>query len=223
MSNLVGFVVKINEKQGQGKRGPWTLSSMKLADKEGNEIPGWINLGFNGAGCQEGDYVQVEVTESARSPGNYDSHADKVKVAKNPPANPNAGSSKPGNASAKVKESDLFGDIGGYNTEDDIRRMSYTAARDHAIRAVELLIAYDGLKLVKTDSAAGVQSRFDVITGAIDKLTVEDFYLAAGGRKLEAVADSFAEPEADGDLPEDGFSDLEDDADFGGDDEIDFG
>ncbi len=108
-----------------------------------------------------------------------------------------------GGGGAKVKTSELFGEIGGYNTEDDIRRMSYAAAREDAVETVKMLLENNGLKLVTADSKAGFATRFDVITSAIDKLTVEYFFDAATGRKLDTVADAgTVDVEGDGELPD---------------------
>lgn len=203
---FVAFVAKVNQKKGTSRKGkPYTLFSMRLTDKDGEEIDAWFQCAFDKPECQEGDYIKV-VTEP-RDDGNFDVKVDSIQVSKNPPANPaakkKASGGKGGGAGAKVSESDLFGEIGGYNTEDDIRRMSYTAARTHALEAVGLLLEYGGLKLVKADSKAGVASRFDIITEAVDKLTIEYFFDAAGGRKLTTVADSFeGAPEGDGPLPD---------------------
>jgi hypothetical protein len=229
---ITGFVAKVNVKKGTSRKGkPYTLYSMRITDKSGEEIDSWFQCAFDKPECQEGDYVQLEV--DTRDDGNYDVKVPSIKVAKNPPANPGAKKSTGGGTSApsRSKDSDLFGEIGGYNTEDDIRRMSYTAARSHAIEVAGLLLANGGLKLVKADTKAGFAARFDLITETVDKLTVEYFYDAAGGRKLETVSDSFeAAPEGDGPLPDtedEGFDEGEDpddefaqDGDF--DDEPDF-
>jgi hypothetical protein len=202
--NIIGFVAKLNVKKGTSRKGkPYTLYSMRLTDKSGEEIDAWFQCAFDKPECQEGDYIQVPVT--ARDDGNYDVVVNGIKVSKNPPANPSAKkrSAGGGTKASGTPTSDLFGEIGGYNTEDDIRRMSYTAARSHALEAVGLLLEHGGLKLVKADTKAGTASRFDLITEAIDKLTIEYYFDAAGGRKLETVSDSFeATPEGDGPLPD---------------------
>lgn len=207
MTETVGFVTKINAHKGvSSKNGrPYTLYSFRLVDKSGEAINQWFNTGFNAPECQEGDYVKV-TAEPGRKEGNLD--VKSVVVSKNPPAMPEvkqpaAGGTR-GNTSApsRSKTSELFGEIGGYNTEDDIRRITMSVARDHALRAVELLLANDGLKLVKADSKAGFQNRFEVILEAIDKLTVEYYFDNATGRKLETISDGFKQPEGDGDLPD---------------------
>lgn len=204
--STVAFVEKVNSKSGTGRNGkPYTLYSMKLSDKEGNELPGWYQCGFSAPPCKEGDYVKLEATPKGN---NFDVVDGTIKVSKNPPAKPaKKGNSGPGGGGGRAapapKTSDLFGEIGGYNTEDDIRRMSYSAAREAAIKVTEMLLEHDGLKLVKADSKAGAASRFEVITETVDKLTVEYFYDAASGRKLETVADSGkVDTSADDELPE---------------------
>ena len=199
MSEVIGFVEKLSSKTGTNRLGrPYTLHSMKIQDPNGQVIEGWFQLGFNPPPCQEGDFVKLDATPNG---ANFAVTEGSIKVSKNPPAKPaspargqsNTVAASGGSGSyarATVKTSELFGDIGGYNTEDDIRRMSYSAARSDALKAVELLLANDGLKLIKADSKAGSQARFDLITSTIDKLTVEFFFDAATGRKLESVADS---------------------------------
>ena len=208
---LTGFVAKLNTKKGTSRKGkPYTLYSMRLTDKTGEEIDAWFQCAFDKPDCQEGDYIQVPVT--SRDDGNYDVNVGEIKVSKNPPANPTAKKAGGGGTAApsRSKDSDLFGEIGGYNTEDDIRRMSYTAARTHALEATSLLLEHGGLKLVKADTKAGFAARFDLITETIDKLTIEYFFDAAGGRKLETISDSFeGSPEGDGPLPDTEDDDFE--------------
>lgn len=215
MTTFVGFVAKINKvtKKSQKTGKPFTLWSFRASNKDGEEIDHWFNCAFDKPDCQEGDYIKFEANPSTKREGNYDVVVPSIQVSKNPPANPTA--NKPsvgGGAKAAPKASDLFGEIGGYNTEDDIRRMSYTAARTQAIEVAELLIDNGGIKLKSTNSKAGIAANFDIILGLVDKLTVEYFYDAATGRKLEVVADSFETLEGDGALPDsesedDGFAD----------------
>ena len=226
MSTFVGFVAKINQYNGKSQKTgkPYTLWSMRITDKDGEEVDTWFACGFDKPDCQEGDYVKFTATPSAKREGNMDVDVKSIQVSKNPPANPVAKKAGSGGG-AKTKASDLFGEIGGYNTEDDIRRMSYTAARSHALEAAALLLEYDGIKLPKTDSKAGAAARFDLITEVIDKLTVEYFFDAASGRKLDVVADSFEVLEGDGPLPDtedDGFDAADDpDEEFAVDEEFD--
>jgi len=228
--SVIGFVEKVSTKSGESSRGPWTLYSLKLQDKGGDMLPGYYQCGFDHPGCKEGDYVKLEATAKG---DNWDVQKGSVRVSKNPPAKPAApastggGGGKKSYGGPKTKTSELFGEIGGYNTEDDIRRMSYSAARDHAISVVRLLVSSGGIKLVKAESKAGSAKCFDLITGAVDKLTVEYFYDSATGRKLETVADMVLDTEGDGDLPDskpEAKDDFEDD-DFestGEDDDDDF-
>ncbi len=235
--SVIAFVEKLNTKAGIGKNGnPYKLYSLKLQDKDGNLLPGYYQCNFDHPGCKDGDYVKLEANPKG---DNWEVVKGSVKVSKNPPAKPASPSGTPnankggggGYSAPKAKTSDLFGEIGGYNTEDDIRRMSYSAARTTAVEVVGLLLANDAIKLVKADTKAGAASRFDLITAAVDKLTVEYFYDSATGRKLESVADT-GNPDTSGDgaLPDteeefeeddefdnlmaERFDDAEDDDDF---------
>ena len=213
----IGFITGYHEKSGTGSTGkPYTLYSFQMVDKDGNKLPGYYQCGFNKPACKDGDYVKLEVTAKGN---NWEVTKDSIKTSKNPPAMPTIAEEKKsggykggGGGGAKTTKSDLFGDIGGYNTEDDIRRMSYSAARTTATEVVKMLLEHDALKLVKADTKAGAASRFDLITAAVDKLTVEYFYDSATGRKLESVVDAGEPvPEGDGDLPDTTPEDLEED------------
>jgi len=218
--STIGFITGYHEKSGTGSTGkPYTLYSFQLVDKDGGKLPGYYQCGFNKPACKDGDYVKLEVTAKGN---NWEVVKDSIKTSKNPPAMPTLAPTekKSGGGGygggAKTTKSDLFGDIGGYNTEDDIRRMSYSAARSTAVDVVALLLDNDALKLVKADTKAGAASRFDLITAAVDKLTVEYFYDSATGRKLESVADRGV-PDLEGDgqeLPDTTPDDFEDDDEF---------
>jgi hypothetical protein len=223
---IVGFVEKINETTGNNSRGPWTAYSMKIQDKDGTVNPKWFQAGFEKPVCVEGDYVQLKA----------DPKDDKaltvvkgsIRVSKNPPAKPASPDrgekrGKVGYSAAKTTSSDLFGEIGGYNTEDDIRRMSYSACRSDAVLLTAALIEAKALPMSKADSKAGVAARFEAVEAYVDKLTVRFFFDSASGRLLETVADAGdVDLAGDGDLPDadegeesgDEFSD-----DFDGDDD----
>ena len=212
----IGFVEKLNTKSGQSARGPWTLYSLRLQDKSGEMLPGWYSCGFTAPACKEGDYVKLDATAKG---DNWEVVDGSIKVSKNPPAKPAApqggGGARKGSygGGAKTTTSALFGDIGGYNTEDDIRRMSYSAARSTAVDVVALLLEAGAIPLVKATAKAGKAKNFDLVTAAVDKLTVEYFFDAASGRKLETVADTEVDTAGDGELPDTEEDDFEDEVD----------
>lgn len=208
--STIAFVEKVNSRSGTGRNGkPYTLYSLKLMDDHGQSLPGWYNCGFDKPACQERDYVKLEATPKG---DNFDVVKGSIKVSKNPPKAPQSeyeqkrAASGGGGRAATVKTSELFGQIGGYNTEDDIRRMSYSAARSDALRLVEILVSEKALALPAATSKAGAASRFDIITEAVDKLTVEFFFDAATGRKI-------GDPEGDAVAADDEFE-LESEDDF---------
>ncbi len=221
MKEFIGFVEKIGEKHGTGRNGkPYTMYSMKLQEADGSVLDTWFKLGFNRpTKFKEGDHIKFEATFNEKY-NNWDVDQQNVKVNKNPPKKPQSEfeKSQAAKGGAKVTESELFGEIGGYNTEDDVARMTWASARTAAISAAELLIVGNGLKLPKTKPA----DCFDVITATIDKLTVEYFNDSMGSlRKLETVddgaeADYAAEevPEPEVEEPVDEFDDGDDDSDF---------
>lgn len=219
--STIAFVEKVNSRSGTGRNGkPYTLYSMKLMDETGSSLPGWYNCGFDRPPCQERDYVKLEATPKG---DNFDVVKGSIKVSKNPPKAPTSEYEQKRNASgggggraATVKTSELFGQIGGYNTEDDIRRISYMNARSDALRLVDILVSEKALALPAATSKAGAASRFDIITEAVDKLTVQFFFDAATGRKIGDPEGDAAKADGDFKLPSDeGFeSQPEDDPVF---------
>lgn len=219
-----GFVKKIFKKEGTSSKGPWYAFSFKIEDENGNEDPMFYQLGFN-TDCpfKENDYIKFSA----------DPKDDKAmtlvkgsgQIVKNPPQraakpeNSGGGRGRGGRGGPQVKTSELFGEIGGYNTEDDIRRMSYSAARGDAVEVVGLLLANDALPMSTAKSKAGVAKRFEEIVAQVDKLTVEFFFDSATGRKLEAVADAGeVNVDADSALPDPVDEEQPDAADDSGDD-----
>lgn len=183
---IKGFVGRINEKEGRGKRGPWTLYSTKLQDANGEDSSDWISFGFDRPNVKEGDYVKVTLdTVDGRD------RVVEVKKLKNPPARSAASSSSKassGSGDAPSKQSSIH----------------YQNSRTAAIEAVRLLIESDALELPKAGTKPSQAKRFAVIVAAIDKLTVQYFNDLESMRLLETVADAGAiDTKPDAPLPDD--------------------
>lgn len=204
-----GFVKRTFKKEGTSSKGDWYAYSFKIEDTDGNEDSFFYQLGFNKplGPIKEGVYLEFDAEPK-------DDRAMTVvegsgKLPKNPPARKASSKSSGGGGGGRgrggpqTKTSELFGEIGGYNTEDDIRRMSYSAARDAAVQLVVALLANDALPMSAAKNKGGQAKRFDEILAQADKLTVEFFYDSATGRKLDTVADSgTVNTAADGDVPD---------------------
>jgi len=191
-----GFVAKIFKKEGTSKKGPWTAYSFKVELEDGNEDPYFYQFGFSEPPFAEGDYIQFSATDKDDRARTYTEGSGKI--VKNAPARSQkeksgsgggGGRGNYGGGGAKVKTSELFGEIGGYNTEDDIRRMSYSAARGDAVTLVAAMLEHKALPMSEAQTKAGVAKRFEAISEMVDKFTVEFFFDSASGRKLETVAD----------------------------------
>ena len=197
-----GFVEKIFEKTGNSARGPWTAYSIKVQRASGEVDPRYYQFGFKKPAFAEGDYVQFEADIKDEKAAQFVEGSGKKP--KNPPTRPPKPAAPAGKGGYAGKgggggykprppvESKVFGQIGGNNTEDDIRRMSYTAARSAALDAVALLLAHDALPTSTAKTKAGQATRFEEVTAMIDKLTIEYFFDSASGRKIESVADAGA-------------------------------
>jgi len=80
-----------------------------------------------------------------------------------------------------------------------MRRLA--SARTAALDAIDLLLRNDALPMSAAKTKAGQASRFDEVTAAIDKLTVEYFFDSATGRKLVTVADAGSKESRVAELP----------------------
>ena len=195
-----GFVEKIFVKEGTNARGAWQAFSIKVQRASGEVDPRFYQFGFERPKFKEGDYVAFEAEVKDDKAAKFiEGTGHKPK---NPPARPAAPvqgggkggyQGKGGGGGYKPRppvESKLFGQIGQNSTEDDVRRISYASARTAALEAVSILLANDALPMSVAKTKAGQASRYDEVTAAIDKLTVEYFYDSASGRKLTTVADA---------------------------------
>lgn len=205
-----GFVEKIFEKGGNNGRGPWLARSLKLQRASGEVDPRFYQFGFaeplpsggfKALAFKEGDYVAFEAEVKDDKVAQFVPGSGSKP--KNPPARPAAPAQNGGGKSGyqgkgggggykprPPVESKLFGQIGQNSTEDDVRRISYSNARSAALEAVDILLRNDALPMSAAKTKAGQASRFEEVTAAIDKLTVEYFYDNATGRKLTTVADA---------------------------------
>lgn len=200
--SVVAFVKKLNSKSGTNRNGkPYTLSSIKLADKDGNELPGWYQFGFDKPACKEGDYVKLEATPKGN---NFEIVKGSVQVSKNPPAAPQAVSQSQPSASSAPQSKD-YG-----QTQKNIH---YQNSRTAAIEVVGLLLEHDALPLSSAKSKAGQTSRFDEIVASVNKLTVQYFNDLETFRLFDTVSDAGeVDTSGDGELPDtEEADDFEDD------------
>lgn len=224
-----GFINKLNVKEGRNKRGPWTSWSAKIENPEGVEYDQWVSLGFKNPNVKEGDYIQLQAQEENGRMSLIEGSLKGPK--KNPPARGGQKSkasspkSGPKNSSASTSDSssqDSAPATGVSNAEKDAR-ISFQSARNAAIELVGLLLLNKALPVTAADTKAGQAKRFDEITAAVEKLTVEFFIDSNTQRLLERVADAGevkADSKSKSDLPADAKeSDAEEEGPLGEDDE----
>lgn len=204
--STIGFVKKLNTKSGTGRNGkPYTLYSMKLADKDGNELPGWFQCGFEKPPCKEGDYIKLSANPNGN---NFDVVKGSIQVSKNSPAAP---------ASVAPSAPQSGGAGGGGQTQKNIH---YQNSRTAAIELVGLLIENDAIALPAAKNKASASSRFDIITAAVDKLTVRFFNDLESFRLFDTVADAGeAAAEVEEELPD--ADEFDDEIPFGNEEDDD--
>ena len=205
MSNtFTGFVLKKNSKSGTGKGGkPWTAWSIRLEDKDGNEIPKWFRFGFKNPQLKEGDYVRFSCSEVNDQFATVD--GDTLQVSKNPPDR--AKKDQGGQPSAGGSGS--TGGGSGYNSQEQRADRAWHASRGNAIDLVNVMLAHDGLPVSAASSKAGKAKRYEEIMEFVDKITTKFFRdefpdYVGEFRVLERVADEgVSQPPKTGDLPAD--------------------
>src|SRR3990167_5779569 len=195
-----GFVEKIFVKEGTNARGAWQAFSIKVQKASGEVDPRFYQFGFERPKFAEGDYVAFEAEVKDEKAAKFiegTGHKPKNPPSKPAPQQRQGGggyAGKPGGGGGYKPrlpvESKLFGQIGQNSTEDDVRRISYASARTAALSAIDLLLKNDALPMSAAKTKAGQASRFDEVTAAIDKMTIEYFFDSATGRKLSTVADA---------------------------------
>lgn len=196
MSNvdIIGDVVKIAKREGQGARGPWTAYNVLLAEK-GKET--WVSFGFELPGFGPGDRIK---TSGFLKDGKYLTYTKGAEVKVKA-----GGANKQANASENSSS-------GGY--QDRNASIVYQSSRKDAIALVEILLANDSLPVSGAKSKTGEAKRFDEILAFVDKLTVQFYNDVDTLRKLETVEDAGAVEKDDeypvpGDVPETDFEDEE--------------
>ena len=204
-----GTVDKLYVREGPSKRGPWKAVSFKLL---GHFQGTFFKAGFLDKGesvpVKEGDYITFEGTPDGDAV-NVDRKTIKVGEAPaDAPAPAPVAKAKPQTGNQKASE--MFGTIGGYNTEDDIRRISMTSASSRAIELVGVLLENDCLPLSAANSKAAKGKRYDEAMAYVDKLTVRLFNDSISTRLLDNVQDEGeVDVKAEGELPDDAANDEE--------------
>jgi hypothetical protein len=190
VSEYRGFVTKISTKTGQGKRGTWTLYSLKLEGEDGIEVKDWLSYGFDPPKFKEGDYVKLDATKNDR--GYLQVDVASVKVAKNPPARAGKGSGTGGTES------------GGTSSRGNYSRggVDWNSGVSRAIEMVDLLVRHDALTLSAAKGAGGIEKRRAEIEAMVDKYTVKFYNDVISLRLLETVQDpGKIDTKPDGELP----------------------
>jgi hypothetical protein len=230
-----GYVQALFIKTGTNSRGPWAAHSIKLANADGTENPTFFGFGFKRPPFQadvviqdkqkvaegEGSYVRFEATVKDEKNAEYVDGSGQI--VKNAPARTKAtyqkkgtgqgGGGRGGYQKREPTKSALFGSIGGYDTEDDIARITFTAARRDATDIARLLVEVKGLPLTGASTKAGEAKRYDEVLAVINKLTTQFFYDAANPKRVlgnnEDAGAVAASPKANGELPDDVNGDRE--------------
>jgi hypothetical protein len=181
---VVGYVKKINTKDGKGKRGPWVLYSCIIEQDDGTES-GWISCGFDKPPFAEGSYISLETSKD----GNYTNLVPGSVKQLDPPKRAPASTPVAPTSSAAAPERK-----GAYVDRND--SIVYQSSRKDALLLVQLLLENDALPLSTATAKSGIAKRYDEVKAFVDKLTVEFYGDVQTGRVLQSVVDAGAESTA---------------------------
>lgn len=176
---MLGFVKKLNSKDGKSKKPPYrgyTVWSMIMENQDGSES-GWISLGFERPSFDEGQWANysTELKGKGLDLVTFDrAEAPAIPGSVSPPAGSTA-------APAPAR---------GYVDRQD--SIVYQSSRKDALALVALLLEHNALPMSTSAAKAGVATRYDEITAFVDKLTVEYTNDVQSLRVLSEVVDAGA-------------------------------
>lgn len=212
LKTFTGTIIKLNTRKVDGRNGPITAYSAKIAKPDGEEYDEWVGFGFKRPECGEGDEVvitakkeggfwkavDVEVTKEAPQGGDEDSASGEAGSGKT-----SASSAPP--ASSSTPATPATQKVSSWKPKDpaETKAIHYQNSRSAALELVGLLIKTDALPVAATAGKAGKAKRFEEITALVNKLTVVLFNDLTTYRLLADVEDSYRKPRAGEGLPPD--------------------
>src|SRR5579859_7467920 len=148
---MIGLVEVIdNSKTGVGKRGPWTLYKVKVSGQ-------WYSAGFERPSFRVGETIEFS-TEAGNGGRGQNIVKGSVKVSNTPAPAPSP------DAPAPAPRQD------GPTVD---QRIVMQHSQEMAIQLVALLLSHNALPVTKADTKAGEAKRFEEISAAVNKLTVQ--------------------------------------------------
>ena len=196
MPTVTGFIRNTDVRKGTTKQGkPWEKYKATLATDKDELLVEWP---FNvKPQVREGDYVELIYNEEK----GYNV-IDTSSVKRLDPPKPTVAVKTAQQPAASASGTTGFGEFNRKTNPEDASRMSWSAAREHAIQLVGILLSNDALVIPKAQTKAGQAERYDVVTQAVHKLTVEFYNDTVTQRKLATVADAgVVDVAAKGELP----------------------
>jgi hypothetical protein len=163
---ITGRVAKITTKNGTGRKGPWTLYSIRLTLDNGAEYPNWVSAGFDRPKFNEGDYISAVIDTNEKGYKNLSGWCAAAAPA----------------AEATAAPAKSYG-------EAKNQSIHYQSARKDALQVVGLLIANAALPLSAAKTASGTAKRYDEVMALVDKLTVRYYTDTETLRVLDMVDD----------------------------------
>jgi hypothetical protein len=203
LKTFTGTVVFLNTKEVQGRNGPITAYSCKVAKANGEEYKEWVSLGFKRPAFKQGDEVviackeengfwravDVEVTKEATADEAGDQEpAERVSGASGSKASGASSGRAASSSSSKMTPAD-------WDLKD--RKIQYQSSRNAAIELVNLLLTHKAAPLTATAGKAGDAKRFEEVTALVDKLTVKFQHDTETFRLLNDIEDAYEAPQAE--------------------------
>lgn len=206
MTEFVGFVTKIETKQGVSKNNkPYTVYNVTATQKSGEETR--IGWGFDAPTFGEGVWIKTQLEQN----GQYLNYKKAfVEVAGGPAPAVSSPAAAPSGSSAGT----------GADRQASI---IYQSSRKDALQLVTVLLGADALPISTGKGKAGEAKRYEQILEIVDKMTVQFYHDVDTLRLLESVADAGdVDVKARGEMPEEIEAPAEPETEAGTDDDIPF-
>ncbi len=189
---FIGWIAKLSSREGKWNKSAY---SAKVLKEDGTEYPQWFRFGFLASSpVEEGDYVKLLASEVT------DKYVTVDKVIKgNKPAPKAVGNSGPGGSNGSGGTS-AGSPSAPYNSDVASAQRAYHAARGTAVEFISACLQAGAFPLPAVTQKAGKAKAFELLTEAVDKMTVKYFRDAMPEfegtyRLLETVEDAGTEKE----------------------------
>jgi hypothetical protein len=189
IKTFIGDVVKVLTRKVDGRNGPITAYSVKVAKPDGEEYDEWIGFGFKKPDVEEGDSVKI----SAKKENGFWKAVD-VEVTETADQEEEAGDEQDSGESGSTVPAEKSAPAASSKKISKQQYIHYQNSRTAALELVALLLQNKAAPLAATEGKAGTAKRFEEVVALVDKLTVKYFHDLETFRLVNDIEDAYEAP-----------------------------